>query len=129
MPGHLVNGTNGSHEGHSEPRTGADDAVEAQTSTVPTPTVIVVTFQELRVVLERQRRQRETARAVTNGHGPTLNEHRQNRNPMLPLRLEVGGISLFYIITGTTNGWYQLCAEFLDEDLIRTLLDNTRLTD
>ncbi|KAG5923017.1 hypothetical protein E4U61_004457 [Claviceps capensis] len=128
MTDHLVNGTNGSHEGHSEPHTGADDAVEAQISTVPTPTVTVVTFQELRVVLERRRRQRETARAVTNGHSPTFNEHRQNRNPMLPLRWEVGGTSLFYI-TGTTNGWYQLCIEFLEEDLIRTLLDSTRLTD
>ncbi|KAG6062443.1 hypothetical protein E4U32_002308 [Claviceps aff. humidiphila group G2b] len=120
MTDRLVNGTNGTHEEHSEPPTGADDAVEE-------PPATEVTLQELREVLERRRRQRETARAVTNGHGPTFNEHRQNRNPVLPLRREVGGTSRFFVL-GTTNGWNQLCAEFPEEDLNRTLLDDTILT-
>lgn len=120
MTDRLVNGTNGTHEEHSEPLTGADDAVEE-------PPATEVTLQELREVLERRRRQRETARAVTNGHGPTFNEHRQNRNPVLPLRREVGGTSRFFVL-GTTNGWNQLCAEFPEEDLNHTLLDDTVLT-
>ncbi|KAG5935561.1 hypothetical protein E4U59_005540 [Claviceps monticola] len=133
MTNHLVNGTNGSHEGHSEPRTGADDAVETQTPTVPTPTGTIVTLQQLRVILERRQWQREAAReaarAETNGHGPTFNEHREYQYTALPLRWEVGrGASVFFI-TGTTNGWNQLCAEFPDEDLILTLSDRTRLTD
>ncbi|KAG6083836.1 hypothetical protein E4U15_001831 [Claviceps sp. LM218 group G6] len=140
MTDRLVNGTNGSHEGHSEPHTGADDVVEAQTSTVPTPTVTAFTLQELQELLERRQRQRRTARGMARTvdwpitgymHGPTFNRRRRSRNPMPPLRREVRRSippNIPFFIIGTTDEWDQLCAEFPEEELNRTLRDDTVLT-
>ncbi|KAG6020006.1 hypothetical protein E4U19_005278 [Claviceps sp. Clav32 group G5] len=112
MTDHAVNATNGGYDGHSAPRSGVTDAMEAQPSTARW-TLVTLTLRRVREILERRRQQQEMEQAdVSNG------QESQDRSLM---QEATGGVSAILLLNDWDE-WNRLCAEFTNEDLHRALL-------
>ncbi|KAG6054107.1 hypothetical protein E4U17_004055 [Claviceps sp. LM77 group G4] len=112
MTDHAVNDTNGEYDGHSAPRSGVTDAMEAQPSTARR-TLVLLTLRRVREILERRRQQQEMEQTdVQSNNG-------QNRSLMQ--EATTGDVSVVLLLDDWDE-WNRLCAEFPNEDLNRALL-------